>query len=112
MFESNEGGETPCIRASDLKVGEQETEAHDRRVDQALTSPEPLLQTKVRKDPHAARVRALRSEIRGNISARPSTWPNDLSANGTNSGSSSLVLSMGLRTWPTPRALLPTLLPR
>ena len=109
MFERNEGSETARIRTSDLKVGEQEAEAHDRGVDQALTSPGLVLQTKVRKDPYATRVHASRSEVRDNISTRPSSRPNDISAN--NPRSSSLV-SLGLRTCPAPRALLPTLLSR
>ena len=53
-FERNERSETPC---SYLGVREQEAKAYGRRVDQALTSPGLLLQTEVRKDPYAARVR-------------------------------------------------------
>ena len=113
VFERNKRSKTPRICASDFKVGEKEAEAYDRRVDQALASPRLLLQTKMREDPDTARVYASRSEIGGNISTRSSPRPRDLSNNAnTGSRSSPLMLSVRLCTRPTPRALLPTLLPR
>lgn len=108
MLKRSEGSKAPGIRTGYLEVREQETEPYDRGVDQTLSSPELLLQTKVRKDSHPARVYGSRSKIRGNVSTKPSAWPNDLSAS---SGGSPLVLSLGLSVRSTPRALFPTLFP-
>lgn len=109
MFECSKGSKASGVCTSYLEVREQEAEPYDRGVDQALSRPELLLQTKVREDPHAARVYGSRSKISGDVSTEPSAWPNDLSAG---SRGSPLMLSLGLSVRPTPGALFPTLFPR
>ena len=70
MYERAECSEILWIRTSDLKVGEQKAQTHNRRVhqqtvDQALTSLRLLWQTEARKDPYAARVHASPVHTRG-----------------------------------------------
>ena len=112
MFERNKCRETTGICTSDLKVREEETKAHDCRVDRAFSGPRLLLQTEVRGDPDAARVNVLRGESRGNMFTNSPTKPGDISANAAGPGTSPLTVSLGVRVpGPLPEGCFPLCFP-